>query len=129
MTDITASGTTAPASAAPATPASDISDAGLSDPGTSDPTVPGLPGGDGGDALVTAFNAVGADYLFCSSGSEWAPVWESLARRHRDGLPCPRDLDLTPQTVAVGMATRHGPVQRPPHGVPPHPAPRPPHGP
>ncbi|WP_230194052.1 thiamine pyrophosphate-binding protein [Streptomyces sp. NBC_00080] len=81
------------------------------------------PDADGGDALVTAFNAVGADYLFCSSGSEWAPVWESLARRHRDGLPCPRYLDLTHETVAVGMATGYGLVSRRPQGVLLHAAP------
>ncbi|WP_405995662.1 thiamine pyrophosphate-dependent enzyme [Streptomyces sp. NBC_00986] len=80
-------------------------------------------GADGGDALVTAFNAVGADYIFCSSGSEWAPVWESLARRHRDGLPCPQYLDLTHETVAVGMATGYGLVKRRPQGVLLHAAP------
>ncbi|MER6346232.1 thiamine pyrophosphate-dependent enzyme [Streptomyces sp. NPDC001595] len=80
-------------------------------------------GADGGDALVSAFNAVGADYLFCSSGSEWAPVWESLARHHRDGLPCPRYLDLTHETVAVGMATGYGLVTRRPQGVLLHAAP------
>ncbi|MET7571126.1 thiamine pyrophosphate-dependent enzyme [Streptomyces sp. NPDC005492] len=81
------------------------------------------PGADGGDALVTAFNAVGADYIFCSSGSEWAPVWESLARRHRDGLPCPQYLDLTHETVAVGMATGYGLLERRPQGVLLHAAP------
>ncbi|WP_369188245.1 thiamine pyrophosphate-dependent enzyme [Streptomyces sp. R08] len=81
------------------------------------------PGADGGDALVTAFNAVGADYIFCSSGSEWAPVWESLARRHRDGLPCPQYLDLTHETVAVGMATGYGLIERRPQGVLLHAAP------
>ncbi|MFD4876108.1 thiamine pyrophosphate-dependent enzyme [Streptomyces sp. NPDC058420] len=81
------------------------------------------PGADGGDALVTAFNAVGTDYIFCSSGSEWAPVWESLARRHRDGLPCPQYLDLTHETVAVGMATGYGLIERRPQGVLLHAAP------
>ncbi|MFG2942930.1 thiamine pyrophosphate-dependent enzyme [Streptomyces sp. NPDC048282] len=81
------------------------------------------PGTDGGDALVSAFNAVGADYLFCSSGSEWAPVWEALARRHRDGAPAPRYLDLTHETVAVGMATGYGLVKRRPQGVLLHAAP------
>ncbi|MGW2282376.1 thiamine pyrophosphate-dependent enzyme [Streptomyces sp. NPDC001770] len=81
------------------------------------------PGVDGGDAVVSAFNAVGADYLFCSSGSEWAPVWESLARRHRDGDPAPHYLDLTHETVAVGMATGYGLVTRRPQGVLLHAAP------
>lgn len=84
---------------------------------------PGTDGGDGGDALVSAFNAVGADYIFCSSGSEWAPVWESLARRHRDGQPAPEYLDLTHETVAVGMATGYGLVKRRPQGVLLHAAP------
>ncbi|MBQ0825916.1 thiamine pyrophosphate-dependent enzyme [Streptomyces tagetis] len=81
------------------------------------------PGADGGEALVSAFNAVGAEYLFCSSGSEWAPVWESLARRHRDGEPAPEYLDLTHETVAVGMATGYGLVRRRPQGVLLHAAP------
>ncbi|MGW0782732.1 thiamine pyrophosphate-dependent enzyme [Streptomyces sp. NPDC002913] len=84
---------------------------------------PGADGGDGGDAVVSAFNAVGADYIFCSSGSEWAPVWESLARRHRDGEPAPAYLDLTHETVAVGMATGYGLVARRPQGVLLHAAP------
>lgn len=75
------------------------------------------PGADGGDAVVSALNAVGADYVFCSSGSEWAPVWESLARRHRDGEPAPTYLDLTHETVAVGMATGYGLLARRPQGV------------
>ncbi|MFD8816797.1 thiamine pyrophosphate-dependent enzyme [Streptomyces sp. NPDC059627] len=78
---------------------------------------------DGGDAVVSAFNAAGADYVFCSSGSEWAPVWEALARRHRDGEPAPRYLDLTHETVAVGMATGYGLVERRPQGVLLHAAP------
>ncbi|MFE2067211.1 thiamine pyrophosphate-dependent enzyme [Streptomyces sp. NPDC059467] len=81
------------------------------------------PGTDGGDAVVSAFNAVGADYLFCSAGSEWAPVWEALARRHRDGAPAPRYLDLTHETVAVGMATGYGLIKRRPQGVLLHAAP------
>ncbi|GAA3208539.1 thiamine pyrophosphate-dependent enzyme [Actinocorallia longicatena] len=72
---------------------------------------------DGGDAVISAFNAIGSDHLFCASGSEWAPVWESLARRHRDGLPCPRYLDLKHETVAVGMATGYGLVTRRAQGV------------
>ncbi|MHC3467621.1 thiamine pyrophosphate-dependent enzyme [Streptomyces sp. 7R007] len=78
---------------------------------------------DGGDAAVRALTAAGADYVFCSSGSEWAPVWEALARHHRDGLPCPGYLDLTHETVAVGMATGYGLLARRPQGVLLHAAP------
>lgn len=72
---------------------------------------------DGGEAVISAFNAIGSDYLFSSPGSEWAPVWEALARRHRDGVPCPKYLDLTHETVAVGMATGYGLVTRRAQGV------------
>ncbi|MFE1043884.1 thiamine pyrophosphate-binding protein [Streptomyces sp. NPDC058830] len=50
-------------------------------------------------------------------------MWESLARRHRDGEPAPTYLDLTHETVAVGMATGYGLVERRPQGVLLHAAP------
>lgn len=71
----------------------------------------------GGDALVSALESAGADYIFCASGSEWAPVWESLARRHRDGESAPGYLDLTHETVAVGMATGYALLARRPQCV------------
>jgi acetolactate synthase-1/2/3 large subunit len=40
---------------------------------------------DGGEALLAAFRALEADYVFCCSGSEWAPVWEAVARQQMDG--------------------------------------------
>jgi len=67
---------------------------------------------DGGEALLSACRDLGADYIFCSAGSEWAPVWEALARRAEQGdadRP-PRYLDLTHETVAVGMATGYAAV-------------------
>ncbi len=60
---------------------------------------------DGGEALLHAFEACGASYIFCCSGSEWAPVWEAVARRRLDGEGGPEYLDLWHETVAVGMAT------------------------
>jgi acetolactate synthase I/II/III large subunit len=76
-----------------------------------------MPEHDGGEAVVAAFEAVGADYIFSSPGSEWAPVWEALARRHRDGVPSPAYLDLTHETVAVGMATGYALVTGRAQGV------------
>ncbi len=43
--------------------------------------------------------------MFSSPGSEWAPVWEALARAKGDGIDSPAYLDLTHETLAVGMAT------------------------
>jgi acetolactate synthase-1/2/3 large subunit len=60
---------------------------------------------DGGELMVAAFDALDVDYIFSSPGSEWAPVWEALARRSAAGTATPTYLDLTHETVAVGMAT------------------------
>lgn len=71
-----------------------------------------MPQYDGGELMVAAFNAAGVDYVFCASGSEWAPVWEAFARRAADGRPAPKYLDLWHETVAVAMATGYGLVTR-----------------
>ncbi len=63
---------------------------------------------DGGELMVAAFDALDVDYIFSSPGSEWAPVWEALARRTAEGTATPTYLDLTHETVAVGMATGYG---------------------
>jgi acetolactate synthase I/II/III large subunit len=70
------------------------------------------PDADGGEALLQACADLGADYIFSSAGSEWAPVWEALARRdaHDGPEPKPRYLDLAHETVAVGMATGYAAV-------------------
>ena len=77
---------------------------------------------DGGEALLQACRDLGADYIFSSAGSEWAPVWEALARQAArgerkgagrsagGGEATPRYLDLTHETVAVGMATGYATV-------------------
>lgn len=60
---------------------------------------------DGGEAILAACRDIGVDVVFCSSGSEWAPVWEALARQRRDGAAGPRYLDLMHETLAVAMST------------------------
>jgi len=45
---------------------------------------------DGGEALLQACRDLGADYIFSSAGSEWAPVWEALARQAETGAAGPR---------------------------------------
>jgi acetolactate synthase I/II/III large subunit len=66
---------------------------------------------DGGEALIRAAGDLGADYIFSSAGSEWAPVWEAFARRAEQGTEDgPRYLDLTHETTAVGMATGYAAV-------------------
>jgi acetolactate synthase I/II/III large subunit len=72
---------------------------------------------DGGEALLEAFRAGGADYIFCCSGSEWAPVWEAVARKKLDGEAGPQYLDLWHETVAVGMATGYALITSRPQPV------------
>jgi benzoylformate decarboxylase len=87
-----------------------------------DATSPGA-AQDGGDAVLQAATDLGADYIFSSAGSEWAPVWEALARRDAalsasdgaaavDPAPAggPRYLDLAHETLAVAMATGYANV-------------------
>jgi thiamine pyrophosphate-dependent acetolactate synthase large subunit-like protein len=59
---------------------------------------------DGGEGLLAACRSLGIDYIFSSPGSEWAPVWEALARQKSDSAQGPVYLDLWHETVAVGMA-------------------------
>jgi acetolactate synthase-1/2/3 large subunit len=65
---------------------------------------------DGGEAVLRAAADLGVDYIFSSAGSEWAPVWEALARRDATGGTGPRYLDLTHETLAVAMATGYANV-------------------
>lgn len=63
---------------------------------------------DGGAAILAACRSLGVDVIFSSPGSEWAPVWEALARQARDGTAGPRYVDLMHETLAVAMATGYG---------------------
>lgn len=63
---------------------------------------------DGGEAVLAACRSAGVEVVFSSPGSEWAPVWEALARQRRDGADGPRYLDLMHETLAVAMATGYG---------------------
>ena len=59
---------------------------------------------DGGEAIVEAFRKLGVEYILSSPGTEWAPVWEALAKqihRRKDG---PKLLDVWHETLAVNMA-------------------------
>lgn len=59
---------------------------------------------DGGEALLEACRALGVDHVFCSSGSEWAPVWEAMTRQKVEGRAGPNYIDLLHETLAVDMA-------------------------
>ena len=63
-----------------------------------------LPTKDGGDAILEAFRNLGIDYIISSPGSEWAPVWEALARQKIAEADGPTYINCWHETLAVDMA-------------------------
>ena len=85
-------------------------DAGPRAAGPVDASPPDAAPLDGGEALIRAAADLGSDYVFSSSGSEWAPVWEAYARRAEAGVETVPYVDVTHETTAVGMATGYAAV-------------------
>ena len=61
-------------------------------------------GNDGGEAILEAFRNLDIDYIISSPGSEWAPVWEALARQQINESEGPRYINCWHETLAVDMA-------------------------
>ena len=59
---------------------------------------------DGGEAILEAFRNLDIDYVISSPGSEWAPVWEALARQKVNETPGPTYINCWHETLAVDMA-------------------------
>src|SRR5262252_1377062 len=59
---------------------------------------------DGGEALLEAFRSLGIDFVVSSPGSEWAPLWEAVARQKTSGSAGPRYIDVWHETLAVDIA-------------------------
>jgi thiamine pyrophosphate-dependent acetolactate synthase large subunit-like protein len=72
---------------------------------------------DGGEAILHAFHQVGIDYIISSPGSEWAPVWEALARRQLNKNTGPAYIDCWHETLAVGMAIGYTSITQRPQAV------------
>ncbi len=59
---------------------------------------------DCGEAVLEAIRKLSVDYIIASPGSEWAPVWEALARQKLGDGQGPEYIDCWHETLAVGMA-------------------------
>lgn len=59
-----------------------------------------------GGALLARLKAVGVDYLFCNSGTDFPPIIEGLAEAAARDLPLPHALVMPHESAAMGMA--HG---------------------
>jgi thiamine pyrophosphate-dependent acetolactate synthase large subunit-like protein len=58
----------------------------------------------GAEALLRVLAAMGVERIFASPGSDWAPLWEALARPHGPG-EVPEYLSVRHEETAVGMAS------------------------
>jgi acetolactate synthase-1/2/3 large subunit len=57
----------------------------------------------GAEALLHVLRAMGVERIFASPGSDWAPLWEALARPHRPD-EFPEYVSSRHEETAVGMA-------------------------
>ena len=59
----------------------------------------------GAEAFLQILGRTGVEYIFASPGSEWVPVWESLAKPRPEDERVPRYLSSRHEETAVGMAS------------------------
>jgi acetolactate synthase-1/2/3 large subunit len=59
-----------------------------------------------GAALMARLKAVGVDYVFANSGTDFPPIIEGLAEAAATGMPLPEALTIPHEHAAMGMA--HG---------------------
>src|SRR5437016_13951555 len=57
----------------------------------------------GAETLLRVLCAMGVERIFASPGSDWAPLWEALAKLHWPDVP--QYLSTRHEETAVGMAT------------------------
>jgi acetolactate synthase-1/2/3 large subunit len=58
----------------------------------------------GAEAILRALGAMGVERIFASPGSDWAPLWEALARPHA-GAEFPQYVSVRHEETAVAMAS------------------------
>ena len=59
----------------------------------------------GAEAFLRVLASMGVERIFASPGSEWAPVWEFLAKPYDSPRDIPQYLSTRHEEVAVGMAS------------------------
>jgi acetolactate synthase-1/2/3 large subunit len=57
-----------------------------------------------GELLLDLFEACSIEYIFCSPGTEWAPVWEGLLKRHGKGDTGLKFINCRHEVLAIGAA-------------------------
>lgn len=59
----------------------------------------------GAEAFLRLLAGMGVEKIFASPGSEWAPVWEYLAKPYGSAKDIPEYLSTRHEEIAVGMAS------------------------
>ena len=59
---------------------------------------------DGGEAVLEACRKLGVDHILSSPGTEWAPVWEAMAKQIARSGDGPDFMDCWHETLAVNVA-------------------------
>jgi acetolactate synthase-1/2/3 large subunit len=58
----------------------------------------------GAEALLRALRAMGVERIYASPGSDWAPLWEALAKPYQEG-EVPQYISSRHEETAIGMAS------------------------
>ena len=58
----------------------------------------------GGELLVDLLKTSGVEYIFCSPGTEWTPVWEALLKQQGQGETTPKYINCRHEILAISMA-------------------------
>jgi acetolactate synthase I/II/III large subunit len=61
--------------------------------------------GTGGELLLELLESYGVEHIFCSPGTEWAPVWEALAKKEAQGNSALKYVNCRHEMLAVSVAT------------------------
>jgi acetolactate synthase I/II/III large subunit len=64
----------------------------------------------GGELLLNIFEACGVEYIFCSPGTEWTPVWEALLKRRDKGDNSLKYINCRHEILAVTAAEGYAEV-------------------
>ena len=64
----------------------------------------------GGELLVELLKNCGIEYVFCSPGTEWTPVWEALSQSQERGDFSLKYVNCRDETLAVTMAMGYAEV-------------------
>ncbi len=70
-----------------------------------------------GAAIFQRLKALGVDYVFANSGTDFPPIIEGLVQAQREGTALPEALTIPHEHVAMGMAHGHWLISGRPQAV------------